>query len=79
MSATIEVTARKVVEVLLADGWHQVHRQSFRIGSYKVVAGDEMYDLLCLSMEPGVPGFTFEDVRGRQLSGPLTSILATRT
>jgi hypothetical protein len=77
MSATIQVAAPAVTEVLLADGWHQVHRKSMRIGSYKLISGDEIYDL-CASMDPTVPGFTFEDMNGRTVAGPITSILATR-
>ena len=69
-----DVTATRVVAVLLADGWHRVVPGSFRVGplSFGAEAG------------PGTPGFHFEEAdAGRPyqptvLAGPLGSIIAVR-
>jgi hypothetical protein len=69
-----DVAVGRVVEVLLADGWHQVVPGSFRVGplSFEAEAG------------PGTPGFRFEEAdAGRPyqptvLAGPLQSIIAVR-
>ncbi|MEU6233812.1 hypothetical protein [Kitasatospora sp. NPDC047058] len=79
MSATIEVHARTVTAVLLADGWHQVHRNSFRIAPYRMKSGDDIYDMLSETLETPVRGYEFQDMHGKTLAGPLTAILATRT
>ena len=69
-----DVTATRVVAVLLADGWHRIVPGSFRVGplSFEAEAG------------PGTPGFRFEEAdAGRPyqpavLAGPLDSIIAVR-
>lgn len=69
-----DVTAIRVVAVLLADGWHRIVPGSFRVGplSFQAEAG------------PGTPGFRFEEAdAGRPyqptvLAGPLGSIIAVR-
>ena len=68
------VAARRVVAVLLADGWHRIVPGSFRVGplNFEAEAG------------PGTPGFRFEEAdAGRPyqptvLAGPLASIIAVR-
>ena len=68
------VVSAKVVAVLLADGWHRIVPDSFRVGplSFGAEAG------------PGTPGFRFEEAdAGRPyqptvLAGPLESIIAVR-
>ena len=73
MSAN-EVTAARVVAVLLADGWHRIAPGSFSVGPLGCGTG----------VEPGVPGFRFEEAdAGRpyqptMLAGPLDSIIAVR-
>ena len=73
MSAN-EVTAARVVAVLLADGWHRIAPGSFSVGPLGFGTG----------VEPGVPGFRFEEAdAGRPyqptvLAGPLDSIIAVR-
>ena len=46
-----DMTAGRVVAVLLADGWHRIVPGSFRVGplSFGAEAG------------PGMPGFRFEE------------------
>jgi len=69
-----DVTATRVVAVLLADGWHRIVPGSFCVGplSFEAEAG------------PGTPGFRFEEAdAGRPyqptvLAGPLSSIIAVR-
>ena len=67
-----DVAAGRVVAVLLADGWHRIVRGSFSVGP------------LGLGVDPGVPGFHFEEAdidRPREatvLVGPLDSIIAVR-
>jgi len=68
------IAAGRVVEVLLADGWHRIVPGSFRVGplSFEAEAG------------PGTPGFRFEEAdtgrpyRPTVLAGPLDSIVAVR-
>jgi len=68
------IAAGRVVEVLLADGWHRIVPGSFRVGplSFEAEAG------------PGTPGFRFEEAdAGRPyqptvLAGPLDSVIAVR-
>ena len=68
------IAAGRVVAVLLADGWHRIIPDSFRVGplSFEAEAG------------PGTPGFRFEEAdAGRPyqptvLAGPLDSIIAVR-
>ena len=69
-----DVIGVRVVAVLLADGWHRIVADSFRVGplSFGAEAG------------PGTPGFRFEEAdAGRPyqptvLTGPLDSIIAVR-
>jgi hypothetical protein len=69
-----DIAAAGVVAVLLADGWHRIVPDSFRVGvlSFEAEAG------------PGTPGFRFEEAdAGRPyqptvLAGPLGSIIAVR-
>lgn len=74
MSLAIETS--KVTAVLLADGWHEVDRDSFDLDSYEFTDGSRL--LLGGGMCAGVPatGFSFNDRIGVTISGPLTSILA---
>ena len=68
------IAGGRVVAVLLADGWHRIIPDSFRVGplSFEAEAG------------PGTPGFRFEEAdAGRPypptvLAGPLDSIIAVR-
>jgi hypothetical protein len=69
-----DIAVSRVVSVLLADGWHRIVPDSFRVGllSFEAEAG------------PGTPGFRFEEAdAGRPyqpavLAGPLDSIIAVR-
>jgi hypothetical protein len=73
MSAT-DVTAARVVAVLLADGWHRIIPGSFWFGPLGFGADADL----------GVPGFRFAEAdAGRpyqptMLAGPLDSIIAVR-
>ena len=73
MSAT-EVTAARVVAVLLADGWHRIIPGSFSVGPLGFGTDADL----------GVPGFRFAEAdAGRpyqpmMLAGPLDSIIAVR-
>jgi len=69
-----DVTAARVVAVLLADGWHRIVPGSFSVGPLGFGAGANL----------GVPGFRFAEAEaGRpyqptMLAGPLDSIIAVR-
>ena len=69
-----DVTAGKVIAVLLADGWHRIVRGSFSVGPLGLGASADL----------GVPGFWFEEAdadspnRPTVLAGPLDSIIAVR-
>jgi hypothetical protein len=69
-----DVTASKVVAVLLADGWHRIVRGSFSAGRQSFGAGTDL----------GMPGFCFEEAdtgspyQPTVLAGPLDSIIAVR-
>jgi hypothetical protein len=73
MSAS-EVTAARVVAVLLADGWHQIVPGSFSVGPLGFGAASDL----------GVPGFQFEEAdvgspyKPAVLAGPLDSVMAVR-
>ena len=78
---SLAIDTAKVVEVLLADRWHAVLKDSFVIDSYEfvedgktIVSGGQ--DSLVTSI-----GFTFAeaDRGGHAMSGPLTSVLAVKT
>ena len=87
MSLAIDVDA--VTAVLLADGWHPVHEQSFDVDSYEFVGPhpdqDHNFVLLAGGQENLIParGFSFYEARedlGQIVAiyGPLTAILAVR-
>ncbi|MFF0409117.1 hypothetical protein ACFYUY_01610 [Kitasatospora sp. NPDC004745] len=79
MSATIRVVAPEVTGVLLADGWHQVDRGSFRLGPYALVSSaSDWYDQFLDGLGESEQGFAFTDEQGRTFAGPIASILATR-
>ena len=69
-----DVTAGKVIAVLLADGWHRIVRGSFSVGPLGLGASADL----------GVPGFSFEEAdvgspnQPTMLAGPLDSIIAVR-
>jgi hypothetical protein len=69
-----EVSAARVVAVLLTDGWHRIVPGTFSVGPLNFGAGAEV----------SVPGFRFADAdAGRPyqpttLAGPLASIIAVR-
>ena len=77
---SLAIDTSKVIEVLLADRWHAVLKDTFAIDSYEfVVDGKPLSgtpDPLMTSM-----GFTFAeaDRGGHTMSGPLSSILAVKT
>jgi hypothetical protein len=68
-----------VEAVLLADGWHQVFRQTFDLGVYEFVqaTGSEVSVLY-----EGGTGFGFSEQDGngdlRRFTGPVSSVLAVR-
>jgi hypothetical protein len=70
----VTIAPGRVVAVLLADGWHQVARGSFSIGT---LAGE-------VDAGVGTPSFRFEEASTGSpygpavLVGPLGSILAVR-
>lgn len=76
MSLAIDVD--KVVSVLLADGWHEVLKESFELDSYEFTwSGSAVHG----GGQSGVcaTGFTFlVTEQGIKLAGPLTAILAVR-
>lgn len=82
---SLRIDAQKVVQVLLADGWHQIEPKSFSIDSYEFLefeddpAPDSDGFLLHGGGQSGVcaSGFTF--IEGAfAVSGPLTAVLAVR-
>lgn len=81
MSLMIDVD--KVVEVLLADGWHTA--KGFMLDNYEYVAWHPKKDedfIVQGGREEGllpVTGFEFTDRDGLTVSGPITSILAVKT
>jgi hypothetical protein len=69
-----DITAGRVVAVLLADGWHRIVHGSFSVGPQSFGAGADL----------GAPGFRFEEAdtgspyQPTILAGPLDSIIAVR-
>ena len=78
VSLDIDIDIEDVLEVLLADGWHVVHGESFELGAYDFThKGRRVHG----GGDSGVcaTGFSFvTDQEGSRLAGPLTSILALR-
>jgi hypothetical protein len=69
-----DVAGSRVIEVLLADGWHRIVPGSFSVGPMGFGAHADL----------GMPGFRFEEAnagspyRPTVLAGPLDSIVAVR-
>lgn len=60
-----------VTAVLLADGWHEVDNESFTTTPARFDSDED---------SPSWPeAFSFRDTDGRQLYGPLSSIIAVNT
>jgi hypothetical protein len=82
MSLGIDVN--EVSAVLLADGWHSVTGDSFKIDSYEFVVWGKIPSGFPETEFPPVEGFAFtEHPEGAgppmTVAGPLTSVLAVRT
>ena len=75
---SLDINIEDVLEVLLADGWHVVHGESFELGPFDFThKGRRVHG----GGDSGVcaTGFSFvTDQEGSRLAGPLTSILALR-
>jgi hypothetical protein len=76
---SLAIDPESVSAVLMADGWHEIERGSFRVDSYQY-----LQDELALSEDVGITGFCFDTERGgmmagSRVAGPLTSILAVLT
>jgi hypothetical protein len=67
-----------VVEVLLLDGWHTLKPGSFVLGDLRIGDVDgPMSEFLNIRFG-GECCFSFTELDGRRLSGPLSSIVAVR-
>ncbi len=82
MSLSIDVD--EVTAVLLADGWHEVKKESFALDAYEFVrfgseerrqSGDPM-DVI--SDPDSSTGFAFIEGPDTRVCGPITAILAVR-
>jgi hypothetical protein len=77
---SLAIDTDDVKEVLLADGWHKVIKQSFCIDAYEYLDGKGK-DAFCVhgGGQSGVcaAGFTFSTGKAK-IAGPLTAILAVR-
>lgn len=87
MSLAIDV--EKVVQVLLADGWHTIKSKSFSIDAYEYLEypdnpkpDDDGFPLLGGGRDDHIAshGFVFVEAGpgGVVIAGPLTSVLAVR-
>jgi hypothetical protein len=81
MSLAIEI--KNVTRVLLADGWHDVEKDSFTVDSYEYIQSHPNPDRNPLVLHGGgnsgvcAAGFAFRGaVGGEWIAGPLTAILA---
>ncbi len=72
---TLTINAREVTAVLLTDGWHEITVGTFAVGPFRFVAAT----LDDPAGPDGALGFQFTILDGAMISGPLTSVLATRT
>jgi len=74
---SLAIDTDKVIEALLADGWHPVFGKSFDIDSYEYLWGDR---LVHEGGQSGVcaSGFTFKTTPNIRISGPLTALQAVR-
>lgn len=71
------IETSNITAVLLADGWHQIKPGSFEETAF-VIGEPGRYDDILGPREGIGPGFTFSEVDGREVSGPMTSVLAVR-
>ena len=92
---SLGINVNKVTAVLLADGWHEVAGESFKLGSYEFLRSSEGQQqdgepqLVHRAGDGGIcaTGFQFAErivvhESGPvmlQISGPLTAVLAVRT
>jgi hypothetical protein len=76
-TASLHVHADHVSAVLLADGWHEVTRNSFTVGPFEFFDGYREQRRLD-GPETAPVGFAFDTANGDRFAGPLTSILAVR-
>jgi hypothetical protein len=72
---SLAIDPESVSAVLMADGWHEIERGTFRLDAYEY-----LQDGLG-SLDFGSAGFCFDTERGgmmagSRVAGPLTSILA---
>lgn len=82
---SLSIDPDTITEVLLADGWHAVHGESFYLDAYEYV--DDTSYILHGGGDSGIcsTGFAFTETLFNlggtriQIAGPLTSILAVRT
>ncbi len=73
---SLAIDPEKVVEVLLADGWHRV--LEFHVDAYEFVDGDDF--VLHGGGRGGIcsAGFSFRESDETWISGPLTALQAVR-
>jgi hypothetical protein len=81
MSLAINIDA--VDGVLLADGWHKIHKNSFEIDAYEFLRGGSSENekpRLAGGQEALIPaaGATWTESDGTQIFCPLTAVLAVR-
>lgn len=81
---SLVIDTRRVIRVLLADGWHDIKQGSFDLDAYEFMDGYDDYNQPVVifkgDQSASIPstGFTFiED--GVRIDGPLTSVLAVAT
>ena len=81
---SLEIDYATVTAILLPDGGHDVASGTFDTDSYEfveAVPGESIPKLIVGGgTVQGVPatGFTFRETNGKEIVGPLTSILALR-
>jgi hypothetical protein len=75
MSLGIQVT--EIKQVLLADRWHEVEKESFALDTYEFIEGEQAVARGDGQLITSV-GFMFREPGGQIVAGPLSSILAVQ-
>ena len=74
---TLGIQVNEIRQVLLADRWHEVEKESFALDAYEFMDGDQAVARGDGQLITTV-GFMFREPGGQIVAGPLSSILAVQ-
>jgi hypothetical protein len=74
---TLGIQVNEIKQVLLADRWHEVEKESFALDTYEFIEGQQAVARGDGQLITSV-GFMFREPGGQIVAGPLSSILAVQ-